>query len=142
MMMTMMINSGGQQPYLQKLRTPDEVTLNQLQALSNNPQNVVKIEAHAPASSPVTVKSETSTPKAKKYEENIEENPTEDEDRSEIALKDTQEIIFAHNPKVYHQATKEWLILARENKTGRLAWVSANSGMVFSINQKNHPKKF
>mmetsp|Transcript_17461 Transcript_17461/g.31340 ORF Transcript_17461/g.31340 Transcript_17461/m.31340 type:complete len:754 (+) Transcript_17461:147-2408(+) len=42
----------------------------------------------------------------------------------------TQEIIFAHNPKVYNPRTREWLILAREHSTGRLVWISTNSGMV------------
>eukprot|EP00466_Bigelowiella_natans_P019357 jgi/Bigna1/85718/estExt_fgenesh1_pg.C_50317 len=42
----------------------------------------------------------------------------------------TQDIIFAHNPKVFNPRTNEWLVLARENTTGQLAWVSTTAGMV------------
>mmetsp|Transcript_5370 Transcript_5370/g.10537 ORF Transcript_5370/g.10537 Transcript_5370/m.10537 type:complete len:509 (-) Transcript_5370:400-1926(-) len=44
----------------------------------------------------------------------------------------TQEIVFAHNPKVYNPRTREWLILARENTTGQLAWVSTSAGAVMN----------
>jgi len=42
----------------------------------------------------------------------------------------TQEVVYAHNPRVYNSNTRDWLVLSRETSTGQLAWVSTSSGLV------------
>jgi len=124
--MMMMINTNDTQTFRPDSNPNEADAMNQLQMISSQPHATAKPEGTA---SPSTDSERTESPKPKSSDEQ-KANELNGTDRKENLTKKSQEIIFAHNPKVYHQETREWLVLAQDKSSGQLAWVSASSGMV------------